>query len=91
MDQKNLYITPMFPYPSGSGLHCGHWYNYAIVDSYCRYKRYQGFNVFQPFGYDAFGSEHACMHLIYIRFITMFLYDIGFIDFQRCERTIKRF
>lgn len=55
MDQKNLYITPMFPYPSGSGLHCGHWYNYAIVDSYCRYKRYQGFNVFQPFGYDAFG------------------------------------
>jgi leucyl-tRNA synthetase len=28
------------------------------------------------------GSEHACMHLIYIRFITMFLYDIGFIDFE---------
>ena len=52
---KEIYITPMFPYPSGSGLHCGHWYNYAIMDSYCKYKRYQGFNVFQPFGYDAFG------------------------------------
>lgn len=55
IENKSLYITSMFPYPSGSGLHCGHWYNYAIVDSYCRYKRYQGHNVFQPFGYDAFG------------------------------------
>ena len=45
----------MFPYPSGSGLHCGHWYNYAIIDSYCRYKRFLGHNVFQPFGYDSFG------------------------------------
>lgn len=55
MENKDLYITPMFPYPSGSGLHCGHWYNYAVIDSYCRYKRYQGYNVFQPFGYDSFG------------------------------------
>lgn len=45
----------MFPYPSGSGLHIGHYYNYAIMDSYCRYQRYIGYNVFQPFGYDAFG------------------------------------
>ena len=45
----------MFPYPSGSGLHCGHWYNYAIIDSYCRYLRYKGEQVFQPFGYDSFG------------------------------------
>jgi len=49
------YIATFFPYPSGSGLHCGHWYNYAIMDSYCRYLRYKGENVFQPFGYDAFG------------------------------------
>lgn len=49
------YVTVMFPYPSGSGLHCGHWYNYAITDSYCRYLRYKGIEVFQPFGYDAFG------------------------------------
>lgn len=45
----------MFPYPSGSGLHCGHWYNYAIMDSYCRYQKFIGNDVFQPFGYDAFG------------------------------------
>lgn len=45
----------MFPYPSGAGLHLGHYYNYAIVDSYCRWLRSKGCNVFQPFGYDAFG------------------------------------
>lgn len=45
----------MFPYPSGSGLHIGHAYNYAITDSYCRFLRFKGHQVFQPFGYDAFG------------------------------------
>jgi leucyl-tRNA synthetase len=50
---KNIVV--MFPYPSGSGLHCGHWYNYALIDSYCRYQRFIGNDVFQPFGYDAFG------------------------------------
>lgn len=45
----------MFPYPSGSGLHIGHWYNYSIVDSYCKLQRYLGYDVFQPFGYDSFG------------------------------------
>lgn len=45
----------MFPYPSGSGLHIGHWYNYAIVDSFCKIQKYLGHDVFQPFGYDSFG------------------------------------
>jgi leucyl-tRNA synthetase len=45
----------MFPYPSGSGLHVGHYYNYAVMDSYCRWQRFKGKTVFQPFGYDAFG------------------------------------
>jgi leucyl-tRNA synthetase len=52
---KEKYITVMFPYPSGSGLHIGHVYNYAIMDSYCRYWKYRGYDVFQPFGYDSFG------------------------------------
>lgn len=51
----NKYITVMFPYPSGDKLHVGHWYNYAIVDSYCKLQKYLGHNVFQPFGYDSFG------------------------------------
>ena len=50
-----MYVTVMFPYPSSSNLHLGHYYNYAIIDSYCRWKRLQGIEVFQPFGYDAFG------------------------------------
>ena len=45
----------MFPYPSGDGLHIGHFYNYALTDSIARLERYKGFDVFQPFGYDAFG------------------------------------
>ena len=53
--KNEIYITPMFPYPSGSGLHIGHFYNYAIIDSYCNYWRYKGYDVFQPFGYDSFG------------------------------------
>lgn len=50
-----FYCVVMFPYPSGAGLHLGHYYNYAIVDSYCRWLRYKGQRVIQPFGYDAFG------------------------------------
>lgn len=49
------YVCVMFPYPSGSGLHVGHYYNYAVMDSYCRWKRHMGEEVFQPFGYDSFG------------------------------------
>lgn len=55
MNQENMYVCVMFPYPSGSGLHVGHFYNYAIMDSYCRYQRYIGNEVYQPFGYDAYG------------------------------------
>lgn len=52
---NSKYVCVMFPYPSGNGLHLGHVYNYAIIDSYANCLRYQGDNVFQPFGYDAFG------------------------------------
>lgn len=53
--KQEFAVTVAFPYPSGAGLHIGHYYNYAIVDSYCRYKKYLGHKVFQPFGYDVFG------------------------------------
>lgn len=52
---KKLYVLEMFSYPSGSQLHAGHWFNYGIVDSWARMKRMQGYNVFQPMGFDAFG------------------------------------
>ncbi|MPQ43469.1 leucine--tRNA ligase [Clostridium tarantellae] len=52
---EKLYVLEMFSYPSGSQLHAGHWFNYGPVDSWARFKRMQGFNVFQPMGFDAFG------------------------------------
>lgn len=55
MKRIDKYVAVMFPYPSGAGLHMGHYYNYAIMDSYCNWLRYQGLNVFQPIGFDAFG------------------------------------
>lgn len=54
MDEK-LYVLEMFSYPSGANLHVGHWYNYSLSDSWARMKKMQGYNVFQPMGFDAFG------------------------------------
>lgn len=54
-NMEKLYVLEMFSYPSGSNLHAGHWFNFGLVDSYARYKKMKGFNVFQPMGFDAFG------------------------------------
>lgn len=52
---KKLYCLEMFSYPSGANLHVGHWYNFGPTDSWARFKRMQGYEVFQPMGFDAFG------------------------------------
>lgn len=49
------YVLEMLPYPSAAKLHVGHWYNYGVTDSYARFMRMNGKNVFQPMGFDAFG------------------------------------
>ncbi len=52
---KKYYCLEMFSYPSAARLHLGHWYNYAPTDSFVRYKKMKGYEVFQPMGFDAFG------------------------------------
>lgn len=54
-DRPKYYNLVMFPYPSGDKLHIGHWYNFAPADSWGRFMRMHGHNVFEPMGYDSFG------------------------------------
>ena len=53
--KPKTYVSPMFPYPSGAGMHTGHAFEHSIVDAIARFYRQHGHNVLNPMGWDAFG------------------------------------
>src|SRR5258705_2624760 len=60
---RPFYNLMMFPYPSAEGLHVGNMFAFTGADIHGRFKRLQGFDVFEPMGFDAFGihsETYAC-------------------------------
>jgi leucyl-tRNA synthetase len=53
--RRPFYNLMMFPYPSAEGLHVGNMFAFTGADIYGRLKRLQGYDVFEPIGFDAFG------------------------------------
>ncbi len=53
--KRPFYNLMMFPYPSAEGLHVGNMYAFTGTDIYGRFKRMQGYDVFEPIGLDGFG------------------------------------
>ncbi|MDO5041175.1 MAG: leucine--tRNA ligase [Peptoniphilus sp.] len=79
-DKKKFFALVEFPYPSGQGLHVGHPRPYTALDIVARMRRYQGYNVLYPMGWDAFGlptENFAIKNKIHPKIVT--------------EKNIKRF
>jgi leucyl-tRNA synthetase len=62
---RPFYNLMMFPYPSAEGLHVGNVFAFTGADIYGRFRRLRGDDVFEPFGFDAFGihSENFALKM----------------------------
>lgn len=78
--EKPFYNLMMFPYPSAEGLHVGNFFAFTGSDIFGRFKKAQGYDVFEPMGFDAFGihSENYAL-------------QVGAHPWKLIPRNIKRF
>jgi len=53
--KKKYFALSEFPGPTAKGIHVGNAKCYTSPDVNARYKRFCGYNVLQPIGWDAFG------------------------------------
>jgi leucyl-tRNA synthetase len=62
---RPYYNLMMFPYPSAEGLHVGNVFAFVGSDIHGRFRRLQGWDVFEPIGFDAFGihSENYALRV----------------------------
>lgn len=60
-----FYNLMMFPYPSAEGLHIGNMYAFTGSDIYGKFKKIQGYDLFEPMGLDGFGihSENFALKI----------------------------
>ena len=71
--KPKFYALIEFPYPSGQGLHVGHPRPYTALDILSRKRRFEGYNVLFPMGWDAFGlptENFAIQHKIHPKEVT---------------------
>ncbi|MEE8251651.1 MAG: leucine--tRNA ligase [Gemmatimonadales bacterium] len=63
--RKPYYNLMMYPYPSAEGLHVGNVFAFVGADIHGRFRRLQGWDVFEPLGFDAFGihSENYALEV----------------------------
>ena len=71
--KPKYYALVEYPYPSGTGLHVGHFRAYMSLEVIARKRRMEGYNVLFPIGFDAFGlptENYAIKNKIHPRKIT---------------------
>jgi leucyl-tRNA synthetase len=80
--RRPFYALMMFPYPSAEGLHVGNLFAFTGNDIYARFQRLQGFDVFEPIGFDAFGI-HSENHALKVGVHPMELIPANVANFTR--------
>ncbi len=85
--ERPFYNLMMFPYPSAEGLHVGNMFAFTGSDAYGRFKRLQGYDVFQPIGFDAFGI-HSENYAIKVGVNPAELIPQNIVNFRRQLRRI---